>query len=338
MFVNVARDYIEYSDSGIYPRYPIPVQPVQIGTNSLFNLSPNNDDYRRLNKTDFNTRLGNDLARKLANVSDKIWFLNPDMDTGCPIFNNRLGAYQVGSVDALTHTYYCDHIEAEELIREGVDHDPAQQAWVNGMRVYVKDGGNPATFEDGLQWNDYAHVFAWLMGYSPLRDMHILQALGFDFDEAQRMDAEFIDWHSNGSNTILCQARADQFIENVYLASKIALDSAQPVTIDVGPTPQGKDRPSQRITFENVRLSPQVAGLRITLPTDGIVFLRDAGLHPETGDVARLILGQWKRMPKRTLARRLIESTMKDIHAMSAAQHYGFQQPIVLSDFWNWEG
>jgi hypothetical protein len=338
MFINVTPDYIEYADSGIYPMYPLQqVLPFEEFGPRLSRLS----DLRRVNKVDFPTRLGNELARKLMNVSDKIWFINPDMDTGCSVLCDRLKGYQVGSLDLLAITYECDHVDAEGLVRAGVDHDPAAQAWVNGIRAYIKAGGEPGTFAANLDWGGVAWTFAWLMNTSHLKGMHILQALGYDFDEAMHMDAHGIEsagWQGPGNATILAQVHGEMFTENVYLASKIALDSAQPVTIDVGPVKDGENRPAHRITFENVRLTPQVAGLRITLPTGGIVFLRDMGLHPETGDVARKKGDEWRRMAQRTLAQRLIQATARGLNAMGIAHRWGFAQPPILAEFWKWPG
>lgn len=328
MFVHVTKGGVSYSIG--HTRVPIiPDTSTVYGDYPYENFTPGSirrvSTFNTLHVEDFRTTKANNLARMLANPTEPVWFMNLSMDAPLwpnSIFKGRLAENQAKLLPLLCTTYDCSEVEAEELVAQGIDHTPPEQAYASVSAFLVAVVGNVCASRypaSPLYWRYGSDTFAWLMGDIASRDVPHLQSLGFDFDTALRIDGGIAEsWKTYAESLQAAMPLGEQLIENVNIAAKVALDSPQPVTIDVGPKDDAGNT-SFVITFENVRLSPQVAGLRITLPTGGVVFLRDVGINTETGDIVRRKHDTLRRVSNRHIARRIVEQLARDSEALSSA-------------------
>lgn len=321
MLVHVDSSGVSYSNHQRRYVPSFPLQPVRFSDENR-HYTPgyvrHTGMFDVLQRDEFDKPKAFELMRRVMN-GEPLWFMHGGMDGPlCPnsIFKHRLKATQAKLLPLLCQTYDCDTVDAEGLVNAGVDHTPPEQAFASVCSFVAQTSGNEFDAPAPLGWRRYAEAIAWLMDVSEAARIPHLQSLGFDFDKAQKMDADACESWGTFIGTQFAIQAGERLIENVNIAAKVALDSPQPVTIDVGPK-DDEGKTDFTITFENVRLSPQVAGLRITMPTGGIVFLRDAYLHPETGDVCRHVHARSLRVSNRYIARRIVEQLANDTQCLS---------------------
>lgn len=131
-------------------------------------------------------------------------------------------------------------------------------------------GGMRPAERERVGWRFRAKVAAWALNDARITTHPISHALGYRDSVMRRMEPAGTPWTPESApQAIDAVKRVEAFVRHVDVAAKVALDTPQPVTLDLS---MGK------VVFENVRVSPSIRGLRITLPTGGWRFYREAKL------------------------------------------------------------
>lgn len=140
----------------------------------------------------------------------------------------------------------------------------------------VMDGRDPRPV-DKVGWRSRARAFAWAMGDARIATHPVAHAMGYTGTTMQRLEAHGPPWTPESMPQHIDAVNAVRaFIRHCEVAAKLALDTPQPITLTLVPGD---------LSFEHVRISGSIRGLRVSLPTGGVLFYRDATLDRSTGKI-----------------------------------------------------
>lgn len=180
-----------------------------------------------------------------------------------------------------------------------------------------------------IGWRSRARTFAWALGHAGIATHPVAHAMGYTGTTMQRMEAHGPPWTPESPpQDIDAVNKVKAFIRHCEVAAKLALDTPQPITLELTPG---------ELVFEHVRISDSIKGLRVSLPTGGCVFYRDATLDRSTGKV--MIHGRpaaSRRIPMDvayTFAQDVYRATIWSIHFAGEAERH----PVAhgCSEWWS---
>jgi hypothetical protein len=188
---------------------------------------------------------------------------------------------------------------------DGLDHSWAQQNQVNFELKRLFLGLRSSTPWGHMQ---KALTLAWLCNCKEVANFAWPQAMSYNAEQAKRLepDLEFNDSPSFMTHEWLkTQHAVGTFIAHVNVACSVALDTPQLLTLNIND--------HFLLEFKNVRIGPHIRGLRITLPTGGIVFYRDAQLI-DGGRFTYLDQQGHKQVSSRkTVVNKILEQATRDL-------------------------
>lgn len=269
---------------------------------------------------------------RAINQNEKIWFESIDFDfkyKGESYFKH-FGYEQLGVLDLLAFTYDVGHREIiSAIVNEKLDHDPVQQAYIS-LRYNAQKFSNVNIDSHRVKLDHvtYAQVLGWLLDNRNVTEQPWTSLFNYDHDAGRHVDTSMPPYDLGLLKThAWVQARnlVQAFHEHLILACVVALDTPQPITIGT--------KAERLIVAENTRISPLIAGLRLTLPTGSVMFWRHARIDPQSGEL--LIRG--KRKSPRALAIAVVKQLAEDLLWLRlAATTFGQETPASLVDFMRW--
>lgn len=170
------------------------------------------------------------------------------------------------SPDELMHAFAQQDRYGQRIIPESLS-----------LEYAIVNAGREPRPADKIGWRSRARSFSWALGHPEVSSHPIAHAMGYTGTTMQRMEAHGVPWTPESPpQHIDAVNRVKAFIRHCEVAVKLALDTPQPITLDMAPG---------RLAFEHVRISDSIKGLRVSLPTGGNLFYRDATLDRSTGKV-----------------------------------------------------
>lgn len=204
-----------------------------------------------------------------------------------------LGTAQGFNMRWMVNTYGCSFTEAMRMLETCQDYmsDPRWPS-LFAASVIDSDDLNPPHPTEGITWQFRAKVAGWALAQHGCSSHPVSHAMGYRDSVVQRMEPSGVPHTPEAPPQDIDALQATRFfVDHVEVACKVALDTPQGTTLHLKPTGL------EPIRFANVRMSRDVRGLRIILPTGGLLFYRDATLSPGNGS----IIYNGRAMPRRKI-------------------------------------
>lgn len=233
-------------------------------------------------------------------------------------------------LNAIQDTYGCNSVEAIALMISQHDYMGAPGGWSHDLMDRLTHCGVPFPGPvDGIGWRWRATVASWALHQHGLTTHPVSHAMGYRDSVVARMEPFGMAFTPETPPQAIDALQAMRFfVDHVEVAAKVALDTPQTTTLHLKP------KGLEPITFQNVRMSRDVRGLLVTLPTGGMRFYRDAMLAPGSG---RIIHGG-RDMPRRRIPFDLLVTMSHDMTLRKIARRENIDKgPCeVLDSFDSW--
>ena len=181
----------------------------------------------------------------------------------------------------------------------------------------------------GIGWRFRAKVASWALAQHALTSNPVSHAMGYRDSVVARMEPTGAPFTPETPPQDIDALRAMRFfVDHVEVAAKVALDTPQETTLDLKPKGLGP------ITFQNVRMSREVRGLLVELPTGGMRFYREVMLAPGSGKIVH----GGRDLPRRRIPFDLLTTMAHDmaLHKIANTGDPGGDEFSVLDSFNRW--
>jgi hypothetical protein len=226
---------------------------------------------------------------------------------------DECGTGQVGVLDALCRLYDANVAEIIEIVAQDADAGDCVPATMQLEFDTGARGLTPIDRAEDIGWRFRANVLGWALKNYHVGTHPVSHAMGYRESVMRRMEPAGVPWTPESPPQHIDALQAVRFfVDHVDVAVRCALDTPQPVTLDLS---MGK------LTFENVRITKAVRGLRVTLPTGGALFYREASLLPGSGEV----MLKSRKVPRRRIPMDIAYQLAADVVHMQ--RDHGLNNP-----------
>lgn len=221
----------------------------------------------------FTNRVEKSFLRDLntSNDHDVIWFLDHNQNSEYEEFCLFHGGLFHGFCRSLGHVMETYDLGVSEAMRV-VYHDSLFY-WDSILHLTsefrYKHRFNAPTNNPLSQ----SVMYSWMLGLPKGNVSSYLGLMGYSNELAEKINPLMVNYNmDNGEHY---RDKSKSFIEHVGLAAILAIDSGKETTVDIA-------NGDYQLSFYPLRACVGVQGLAVRLPTDDVVFIRDAKLAPKS--------------------------------------------------------